>query len=173
MRTCELDEIVFLPEQKPRGKDNVTDLSHRVALIEHAIGNQAGLRVARLVSDQFTVQHTLPELHRLFGDSRLTLLLGSDIARTLLYRWEGLDTLLRDVSLAIGIRSNDSPKEMTSIMTQLAQDYDTTVHYTLISTPEAGITSSQIRSGSADTSRLHPGTLHYIQKHKLYPQAFI
>jgi len=170
MRVCGLDEVIFVPEQKPRGKEYVTDILHRIALIERATEAIAGLQVMRLASEQFTVEQTLPELHKAFGDSNLTLLVGSDIARTFLYRWEGLDTLLADVSLAIGMRSNDSSDEITNIMSQLERDYCNLIDYTLISTQDADIASSQIRNGTADISRLHPGMLAYIQEHQLYAQ---
>lgn len=170
MQACSLDEVIFIPEQNPRGKEHVTDISHRIALIERATEAIAGLRVVQLASEQFNVAQTLPELHRTFGDSNLTLLVGSDIARTFLYRWDGLDTLLTDVSLAIGMRSNDDPDEIATIMNRLAHDYGIPIDYTLISTPEADIASSQIRNGTADMSRLHPGMLAYMQQHQLYTQ---
>jgi nicotinate-nucleotide adenylyltransferase len=170
MRVCCLDEVIFIPEQKPRGKDHVTNISHRIALIEYATEAIAGLRVVRLASEQFNVEQTLPELHQAFGDSSLTLLVGSDTVRTFLYRWEGLDTLLTDVSLAIGVRSNDSPDEITTIMSQLEHDYGIPIDYTLIFTQEADMASSQIRNGAADMSRLHPGMRAYIQEHQLYTQ---
>jgi len=170
MRVCGLDEVIFTPEQKPRGKEHVTGISHRIALAERATEAIVGLRVVQLASEQFNVAQTLPELHRTFGDSKLTLLVGSDIVRTFLYRWEGLDTLLADVSLAIGMRSSDNPDEIMTIMDELAHGYDISIDYTLISTPEADIASSQIRNGTADMSRLHPGMLAYMQQHQLYTQ---
>lgn len=171
MRACELDEVVFLPEQNPRGKDGVTDMVHRVALIERATAAIAGLRVVQLASEQFTVQQTLPELRQAFKGSHMTFLVGSDVARTFLYRWEGLDVLLREAALAIGLRSSDSPGEIGAIMRQISQDYSVAVDYTLVSTPEAGMASSHIRNGTADMSRLHPSMLEYIQEHQLYARA--
>lgn len=168
MRKCNLDEVVFLPEQKPRGKEEVTELVHRVTLLERATAAISGLRVVQLASEQFTVQQTLPELRQAFGDSRLTLLIGSDIARTFLYRWEGLDTLLDEVSLAIGLRSHDNPEEIATIMSQISHDYHIFPEYTLISTPEAEMASSQIRNGTADMSRMDPTILAYITEHQLY-----
>lgn len=168
MRVCDLDEVLFLPEQKPRGKEYITDISHRAALIECAVKATPGLRVVQLASKQFNVEETLPELRRMFGKSHLTLLLGSDVVRTFLYRWEGLDVLLSDVSLAIGLRIGDSSAEVTTIINQLAHDYNISIDYSLISTQEADMTSSEIRNGTADMSRLAPDTLAYIQEHQLY-----
>lgn len=168
MRTCSLDEVVFIPEQKPRGKNHVASMSHRIALIERATAANTGLRVAQLASGQFNVEQTLPELRRIFSGCRLTLLMGSDVVRTFSYRWEKLDTLLAGVSLAIGMRFNDDPNEITAIMDQLAQDYDVFIDYALIFAPDADMTSSQIRNGTADKSRMLPGVLTYMQEHQLY-----
>lgn len=171
LQLCRLDEVVFLPEQRPRGKDKVTDITHRVALIEQATADISGLRVMQLASEQFTVHQTLPELRRACRGSQLTLLAGSDIARTFLHSWKNLEVLLGEVSLAIGVRSKDDPDEIRMIMTQLSHEYSIPVAHTLLSAPEADMTSSQIRSGRADLSRLHPDILGYIQKHRLYAQA--
>jgi nicotinate-nucleotide adenylyltransferase len=170
MQICNLDEVVFVPERMPRGKERVTDISHRIALIERATAATAGLRAIQLVSKQFDVERTLPELYRTFGEDELTFLVGSDVVRTFLYRWAGLDILLANNSLAIGMRSNDDRDEITTIMDHLEHDYDIPVDYTLISTPEAGIASSQIRNSKIDMSRLHPRVLAYMQEHHLYVQ---
>ena len=168
MRVCNLDEVVFLPEQRPRGKHNVVDISHRLAMIDRATMAIAGLRALSLQSERFTVQDTLPELQDIFGDAPLTLLLGSDVVRTFPYRWDGLDVLLGSVSLAIGMRANDDPNDILAIMQELEQGYDPPIQYSLVHTPDADIASSQIRNGTADTSRLPPAMLDYIQTHGFY-----
>ena len=171
IRACELDEVVFLPERRPRNKQNVTDISHRVALIEQATGAIASLRVLSLDSDQFTVKDTLPKLRSAFDNTQLTFLVGSDVVRTFLYRWEGLDVLFDQVSFAVGMRVDDDPDEITAIMTAVGQEYDTTPRYTCIHTPDADLASSQIRDGLADRSWLpDPDMLGYIRDHGLYPQ---
>jgi nicotinate-nucleotide adenylyltransferase len=168
LRICNLDEVVFIPEKTPRGKNQVTDLVHRIALIERTTAEIVGLSVIQLASEQFTVTQTLPELHKLFNNNHLTLLVGSDVARSFSYGWNDLGILLHDVSIAIGLRESDNPDEITAIMEQLAHDYTASIDYTLISTPEAGIASSLIRNGTIDQSRLHSGALAYIQEHQLY-----
>lgn len=168
LRSCRLDEVVFLPEQQPRGKEKVTDMVHRVALLQHATADIDGLRVLELEDTQFSVDQTLPKLHKLFPGSQLTLLVGSDVARTFLYRWDGLDTLLADTPVAIGLRSSDEAEDMTAIMYQLSQEYELNADYVILSTPESTMASSHIRSGKVDMTRLHPEALQYMQKHLLY-----
>lgn len=146
IKVCGLDEVVFLPERLPRGKDNVTGLTERVALLREGLSGE-GLRVAQLASDRFTVKDTLPELLEMFAGSELTLLLGSDIALTLTYRWEGLEILLASVSLAIGMRGDDSPDEIAGIITALEKEYGLAVTHTIVQTEHAGLASSQIRLG--------------------------
>jgi nicotinic acid mononucleotide adenylyltransferase len=171
MQACGLDEIVFLPERRPRGKHNVTDISHRIALIERATRTIASFRVLSLPSEQFTVKSTLPQLRSTFGNAHLTFLMGSDVVRTFPYRWDGLEVLFREVSFAIGIRSGDDPDEAAAIMANMGQTYDTATHYTCIHAANTGLASSQIRDGTLDVSHLHPDTLDYIHEHGLYYQV--
>jgi nicotinate (nicotinamide) nucleotide adenylyltransferase len=171
MRICNLDEVVFLPERSPRSKHNVTDVVHRLALIERATETTAGLRVLDLVSERFTIKDTLPELCDIYANTHFTFLMGSDLARTLLYRWDNLGRLFNTASLAIGMRARDDPSEIAAIMDKLVQEYDVTINYTLVNTLDADIASSQIRNGTADTSRIQPTVLDYIIEHNLYAQA--
>src|SRR5688500_13565413 len=90
LRVCKLDEVLLLPERVPREKQNVADFSRRRSLLQDAVSARPALHVMVLNSDQFTVKETLPELQRKLGDAELTLLVGSDVVRTFLYRWEGL-----------------------------------------------------------------------------------
>lgn len=171
MRLCGLDEVVFLPEQKPRGKQQVTRMEHRVAMIERAIEAVDGLRVMQLASEQFTVRQTLPELRRIFGGSQLTFLIGIDVVRTSLGQWEELNTLLCEVSFAIGLRSNDTPEDIMEVVDDISSRCAMPVEYTLVATPEADMASSHIRHGMVTKSRLFPNVLEYMQKHQLYTQA--
>jgi nicotinate-nucleotide adenylyltransferase len=163
-----LDEVVFLPERSPRAKPDASSLAHRIALLQAALQDQAGLHILELESDQFTVQQTLPELRQALGDTQLTMLLGSDVVRTFPYRWEGLEELLRSVDLAIGIRSGDDPAEITAILQELEHDYGKPLSYHFVVTADADLASTHIRNGTVDIGRLHPATVRYMQTHGLY-----
>jgi nicotinate (nicotinamide) nucleotide adenylyltransferase len=172
MQACTLDKVVFMPERRPRGKQNVTDIAHRVALIERAIQTEDSLRVLQVHTDQFTVRRTLPELRSIFADAHLILLAGSDVVHTFAHSWNDLDTLFSEVSLAVGMRSNDDVDEISSVLAAVEATYGIAISYTCISTPEAHLTSSQIRAGIASLPRLpHPSMLEYIHEHGLYPQS--
>lgn len=167
-RILKLDKIVFLPEARPRGKEQITDIHHRTALVRAALRAQSGLGVGSITSEQFNVAQTLPELRLMFGDAHLTLLLGSDIARTLTYRWPGLPLLLVEMELAIGIRRGDSVVAIHEVMEEVARIQNVKVCYELIVTSASGMASSQVRSGSLGLDRLHPAVAQYIQQHQLY-----
>lgn len=168
-RELKLDTIVFLPEQQPRGKQHVTDIHHRTELIKQAIQNDNKLQVLSLPSEQFTVAKTLPELQNHFPNANFTLLIGSDIVHTFTYRWDGLETLLKEVVFAVGIRTNDTRDELEAIFTQLETQYDTTITHSFIETENAHITSSQFRENDIITSQLpHPAIGQYIKENNLY-----
>src|SRR5262249_6224728 len=74
-----LDEIYFLPERQPRGKQQVEHFGHRTGMLERALKPHPRLKVMELVDANFSVRRTLPQLRRRFAGSELVFLFGSDI----------------------------------------------------------------------------------------------
>jgi nicotinate-nucleotide adenylyltransferase len=143
---CELDEVVFLPEGSPREKFGVAGISERMASISAATERIDGSSVVHLNHERFTVHDTLPLLQQRFADCELTLFIGSDVVRTFLYRWENLDTLLREMPIAIGMREGDTTDEMATIIGSLEKDYGFTIRYTVVNSPYSDVSSTQIRN---------------------------
>jgi nicotinate-nucleotide adenylyltransferase len=164
---CRLDKVILLPESVPREKSNVSDIIHREALINKAIAGTKGLESIVLNSKQFTVSETIPELKSLYKKTNFTLLLGSDSVRTFTYRWEGLELLLSEMSLAIGLRAGDSKSEILEIISKLEKKYSLVINYTIIIGPNADMSSSQIRNKQYGVE-LDPEISEYIQSHGLY-----
>jgi nicotinate (nicotinamide) nucleotide adenylyltransferase len=169
---CRLDSVVFIPEQSPRHKSEVTGIHHRKAMLEQATAHHVGLKVALLTTSRFTVSETFPELQQLFDNAHLTFLIGSDVVRTLPRHWEGIELLLPIVSFAVGMRSGDTPEEVETLMKQVEMIHHHTIQYTLIPpTPNAEISSSIIRRGSgSDAGHIAASTEAYIQQNSLYIQ---
>ncbi len=165
LRAGDIDEVIFLPEHRPRSKDSATDIAHRIAMIEQAIAAIPHLHILDIDDEQFSVKETLPKLRRLYNDADLTFLIGSDVARTL-DSWQNIDTLIRDASFAIGVRANDGENELVNILDKLGEKYGTLINYTLINSPAASIASTHIRAG--DMSSFHPATIQYIRHNNLY-----
>jgi nicotinate-nucleotide adenylyltransferase len=168
MRTLSLDEVVLLPEPRPRGKDAVTSLEHRVAMLEAAVATEQGIRVVQPLSEQFTVQETLPELEKLCGDAAVFLLMGSDVACTLPY-WEKCGQLVRAVSFVVGMRTTSTREAVREAMSTLEAVSGVPVQYTCLETTQSSVASSYLRTAPQGGHHLHPHVLSYIQTHSLYP----
>ena len=162
-----LDSVFFLPELSPRLKQP-TSIQHRFKMLELSIEGQAGLSVKLLKIPRYSVKDTLPELQRIFGNTQLVLLLGSDLVRTFKYRWDGLQELFHSVELAIGLRGEDTKAEMVELLKNCARDYGTTITFQVLPTPHAKLASTQIRQGTFTIKDIHPKVALYIEKHNLY-----
>jgi nicotinic acid mononucleotide adenylyltransferase len=84
----------------------------------------------------------------MFHDASFTLLIGSDVVKTFDYRWDDLGTLLRTVSLAIGMRDGDTTNDIIAIIDSLQKQYNLEINYTLINTSHSHVASSRIRNKS-------------------------
>jgi nicotinate-nucleotide adenylyltransferase len=163
-----LDKVIILPEETPRAKHNVTDMAHRVAMLERAVRPFPQLEVMQLDLAQFCVGGTLPELQRRFPDAELTLLVGSDVVETFAYRWPGLEKLLAAMSLAIGLRDNDTAEEVADLIAQLEHEYSIAIRYKILPSPHEHLASSDVRQGSHTITDISPEVGDYIKTHKLY-----
>ena len=145
MKDCNLDKVVFLPETSPREKEDVTDISLRIEALKKAIGDNENLEVMQLDDEQFTIGETLPKLKDIFKNSSLTLLIGSDIVKTLSYRWKDIDKLFVDLSLAIGMRIGDSEESISATIREVETITKNKINYNFIYTDHMHLASSQIR----------------------------
>ncbi len=148
---CNLDKVIFLPEPTPRGKDNVTSLADRLAMLRLATKDQPHLEVLELQQPTFTVADTLPELTARFEGAQLVMIVGSDIAAHI-HTWDGADTLLRTVELAVGYRHQAPPL--------------THIQATIVPTASARVAASHIRAGRSGA--VPAPVAEYIKKRKLY-----
>jgi nicotinate-nucleotide adenylyltransferase len=109
-----LDEVVIMPERKPRFKDGPEHYGHRVAMIKRAIKPHPSLSVLETVDAHFSVKRTLPQLRSIFKNAQLIFLVGSDVAE-FIPDWYGAELLLESSELVVGVREGQSPE-----MVQLA-----------------------------------------------------
>jgi nicotinate-nucleotide adenylyltransferase len=144
-RSCNLGKVIIIPETSPREKPDVTSIDTRLLLIQRAIATHNHIETMRLTTPRFTVRNTLPELEQHFVDTKFTLLVGSDVVRTFLYRWDGLPELFTRTSLAIGMRKGDTLEDMQSIIATLEKQYALAIRITFIQTKHSAVSSSIIR----------------------------
>jgi nicotinate-nucleotide adenylyltransferase len=111
LEEAKLDEVVFVPERRPRSKQSAEHFGHRVAMIRQAIKPHAKLSVLELTEARLSTNRSLPHLRTLFPDTELVLLVGSDVLPTM-PRWASIDRLLSQVELIVGVREGESPEAM-------------------------------------------------------------
>lgn len=162
---AKLDEVVLIPEKKPRGKDNVTDLAHRFELLVRATEPYESLSVRLLTPEQFCVQGTMPELRAMYDDAEMYMLLGSDVAKTFPERWANLDDLFSHMGLVIGLRHGDTRKMLKKLLKSL--DVQVQPRYTFVDSPLSAANSTRVRSGIA-LHDISPRVSEYIEQYDLY-----
>jgi nicotinate-nucleotide adenylyltransferase len=160
-----LDEVVMIPEKMPRGKESVTDLSHRFELLVRATEPYEGLSVRLLSPEQFCVRGTMPELRAMYDDANLYMLLGSDVVKTFPERWANLDDLFSQMGLVIGLRRGDTRKELKKLLKSL--DVTVPPRYVFVDSPLNAANSTRVRSGAVIRD-IAPQVSEYIERHKLY-----
>ncbi|CAN5423101.1 nicotinate-nucleotide adenylyltransferase [soil metagenome] len=106
-----LDEVVFIPERRPRNKQGPEHFAHRVAMIRQAIKPHQHFAVLELVESHLSVNRTLPHLRTVFPDADLVLLVGSDVLPSI-PTWPGAARLLQQVEIVVGVRAGESPEAM-------------------------------------------------------------
>lgn len=102
-----LDEVIFLPERRPRLKQGVEHFGHRVAMLNNAVRPHAKLQVLELHDKHFTIARTLPRLQKLFLGAELVFLVGSDVVGHI-GDWPDATRLLSTSELVVGVRSRES-----------------------------------------------------------------
>ncbi len=136
-----IDTVYFMPEQAPRKKPKISNLTDRKKVIEQAISGKEKLGLIALDQKVFSVEHTLSELDKLFPGDKLSLLIGDDVLRTI-HQWEKLEELARKVELLVATRSHFE-KEIDQIFSDLYRFAD--FKYQIIELNNK-ISSTQIRS---------------------------
>lgn len=154
LSACNLDKVVFLPESSPRTKPHVTTISQRVHIIEQLIAREHSFSIFTPTSHQFSVRETLPELRQEFQHSDLVLLIGSDVMKKSFANWPHIDTLLQYMSLAIGMREDDTPQEIRAVIQHLEHTYNITIECTLVYTSAPHIASTHVRNSSLSSDIL-------------------
>ena len=154
IQACNLNQVVLLPETTPRNKPLVSQLSIRNQNIEHVIKDKPHLETFLPTTDRFTIQHTLPEIKRVFQHEELAFLVGSDVIKTMA-AWPHLEALLRHSSIIVGMRHTESRHETELSIQKIEKRCQITVSYTILHTPYASLSSTKLRAeGTVPTVQL-------------------
>lgn len=112
---AKLDKVYFLPERRPRAKQQVEHFGHRVAMLSRALKPHPRLEVMELVDVSFSVERTLPFLARKFPDDSLVFLFGSDVVPGIA-AWPKADRLLKDNEFVFGLRHDDKREHIHKLV---------------------------------------------------------
>ncbi len=161
MGTHLVDAVVFMPEQQPRAKTDVTDFKYRLAMLKKATAGDKQLMVFDAEEKFFTFARTMPKLEKKYPDTAFVILVGSDVARRLA-DWQGIDKLKPSVAFLVALRSGDSEMSVRDKLSQPA--IKPRISY--VNSPEPQVAASLIRAGQAKTGIKEVD--RYIAQHHLY-----
>jgi nicotinate-nucleotide adenylyltransferase len=137
-----LDEVVIMPERRPRFKDGPEHYGHRIAMAKRAIKPHKKLSVLETADKRFSVKRTLPQLRNTFADADLVLLVGSDVAEHI-PDWYDVERLLKTCELVVGVRGGQSPKAVRGLI-EGWQQQPKNLH--VFQSYEAAVSSGSVRA---------------------------
>ena len=168
LQAAKLDAVYFLPERRPRAKQQVEHFGHRVAMLKRALKPHPQFEVLELVDVSFSVDRTLPALQKKFAGSELIFLFGSDLVPGLA-DWPRADKLLANGELVIGIRSLDNHDTLRRIIEAWpVQPKMLTMFDSFAPKISSGLIREALRNGNKPTQGLLTSVERYSNRHWLY-----
>ena len=171
-----LDRVMFLVEPRPRRKQGVRALEHRIAMVQLAIANEPKFGLIILEHARFTPQDTLPALQAKFKGAELHLMLGDDVLEHLVSfvaGWPNIDHLANNMIFTVAAR-NKSVQDIESSMRTLQKISGYKFRYQIIKDELPSISSTLVRPALRRGSRptgISQKVWDYIQLHQLYSSA--
>lgn len=115
LQAANLDKVIFMPERRPRTKQQVEHFGHRVAMLKNAIKPYQQFEVIESVDLNFSVKRTVPQLKGLYPERDFVYLFGSDVA-TDLGSWPQAPSLIKDSEFVIGLRAQTDRTQIHKIV---------------------------------------------------------
>lgn len=170
-----LDKVFLLVEPRPRRKQGVHALEHRIAMAERATRSHKGLGVIQLEQAMFSPHETLPLLQARFKGSELVLLFGDDVIHHMidhLTQWPHIEDLAETTSLLIATRQHDHT-ELKARLHDLTR-YGIHFRYEFIELAGQYASSSEIRLAlrhGRNVTDLSQSVRKYIVEQGLYASS--
>ncbi|MBA3757126.1 MAG: hypothetical protein H0X02_13295, partial [Nitrosomonas sp.] len=140
-----LQKVMFLVEPRPRRKQAVRALEHRIAMVQLAIADEPSFGTIKLEHARFTVHETLPVLQARFAGFQLVFLFGDDVIQHIA-DWPHVDALVSGAELLIASRHSDE-KNLLQTFTTLEQTRNLSFRRSFVHPNQQQMTSSRIRLG--------------------------
>jgi nicotinate-nucleotide adenylyltransferase len=171
---CGLDKVFFLVEPRPRRKQGVRALEHRLRMVQLGIADDPRLGTIVLEQGRFSVATTWPLLQARFKGSGLYFLLGDDMLKHFNdHDWPGLDSFISSVTFVVGVRHGNQAAVRSRIKT-LEQARAHRLEYTMFESPHMEISSRNIKTSlrkGGTPPGLPEAVQRYIAEHRLYAPA--
>jgi nicotinate-nucleotide adenylyltransferase len=167
-----LEKVMFLPEPRPRRKQGVHALEHRIAMVQLAVASEPRFGTIVLEQARFTAHETLPVLQARFAGYKLVLLFGDDVVAHMA-SWPHIDSLMDSTQLMIASRHPDTT-ELEATLRTLKKVRNLRFEYQIVQPQKEEVTSSKIRLNikhAKPVRGLAPAVETYIKKHQLYSSA--
>lgn len=171
-----LDKVFLLVEPRPRRKQGVRALEHRIAMAERATRSHKGLGVIQLQQAKFSPHETLPLLQARFKGNELVLLFGDDVIHHMidhLTQWPHIEDLAETTSLLIATRRHDHT-ELEERLKDLTR-YGIRFRYEFVELNQDYDSSSDIRLALRRGEKpkdLSLSVARYIEEQKLYSSVW-
>jgi nicotinate-nucleotide adenylyltransferase len=172
-----LERVLLMPSHTPPHKPPQNDPGPklRLRMCELAVAGHPGLQAGALEVDRGGPSYTVDTLLALHAarssshaESRLTLILGSDMARTL-PSWRRAQELVSLADVAVAERPGDGRAEVLAALEPLG------ARATFLEMPTIDVSSSMVRErvarGEPVQELVGPAVAAYIAEHQLYRHA--
>lgn len=166
-----LDKIFFLVEPRPRRKQGVRALEHRVAMTQVAIKNDPHLGVIIVEEARFAIDSTWPKIKARLGDAEIYMIMGEG-SLDHIASWPQINELVDAApSFIIGTRSEASRKDLQEKLYTLQHTKAFPFVYHLVEMPDPKLSSRTIRTNlrkGHKTNAIAGEVADYIAQNGLY-----
>ncbi len=163
-----LDKVFFLPEARPRRKQGVKAIEHRLNMVHLAVMEEPQFGVIVLGQDRFTPQETLPVLKARFQGASLHMLMGDDMLKHL-GDWPHVEQVIGAVHFIIGVRSDQN--KAIGLLQAIEKTRGVDMRYQIFQSTLPSVSSSRIKSVLRKKNKSNKIPLEvqaYIKRHGLY-----
>ena len=115
IEAAKLQKVYFLPERRPRAKQQVEHFGHRVAMLKKAFAPHPKLKTLELVDVNFSINRTLPKLQEIFAKDEIVFLFGSDVVPGIAH-WPRATNLIKNHEFVIGLRQGDKRTDIHKVI---------------------------------------------------------
>lgn len=164
-----LDKVFFLVEPRPRHKQGVKAMEHRVAMVKLAVQTHANLGIIVLDQQRFTVHDTWPKLQARLQGADISMIMGNDVFGHLSH-WPQLDMLSASATFLVGLRGGAVP-EVARHVTMIEHSRHVRLCYKVFASDLPTVASRTIRAHLRQgvvPDVLDARVAAYIAKYKLY-----